>query len=140
MTAACSLCLEVFPGPSAGALLNAHGQDAIQQYLVNLAQHIRQAHEDVAGHVELSALEYRGYLLMGYYNITDDPQFVKMREDTRRLLHSTTRKVTVTNEELRASANGLSKSPAIRDHIYAAMVELRDRLCELGEEPSKLTH
>lgn len=148
MTAGCTLCRRVFSGPAAGQVFDAAGQDAVQRYLVELANHIREVHGEIAAQVELSALQYRGYLLMGYYRVTDDEEFAKMREDTRHLLHVTTRKVTVTNEDLKKKAVEISRDldldinaslPQAETKIYAAMVELRDRLCETEPQPAILT-
>lgn len=147
MTAGCTLCHRVFSGPAAGQVFDPRGQDAVQRYLVELANHIREVHTDIAGQVEMSALQYRGYLLMGYYRVTEDEEFSEMREETRRLMHATTRKVTVSNEELRGKAaqiigeldlDILASEPAAEDKIYAAMVELRDLLCETEPQPAKL--
>lgn len=140
MTAGCTLCRRVFNGPAAGQVLDPRGQDVVQRYLTELANHVREAHPEIAAQVELSALQYRGYLLMGYYRITDDEEFNAMRDETRRLLHSTTRKVAITNEELRATADSLSEFPTTRDDIYLAMVQVRDRLCETEpQQPAILT-
>lgn len=148
MTAGCTLCHRVFSGPAAGQVFDPQGQDAVQRYLVELANHIREVHTDIAGQVEMSALQYRGYLLMGYYRVTDDEEFNTMREDTRRLMHATTRKVTVSNEDLRSKAVEISRDldldirdgvPHAETKIYAAMLELRDLLCEIEPQPAKLT-
>jgi len=148
MTAGCTLCRRVFTGPASGQIFDAQGQDAAQTFLVNLANHIREEHAEIAAQVEISALQYRGYLLMGYYNVTNDDAFNEMREETRRLMHATTRKVVVTNDELRIMAAIIAGNMDLdisadqdgaRDNIYTALVDLRDRLCEMVPEPVKLT-
>lgn len=148
MTAGCTLCHRVFSGPPAGQVFDVKGQDAVQRYLTELATHIREVHREIAAQVELSALEYRGYLLMGYYRVTEDEEFNKIREKTRHLLHVTTRKVIICNEDLKKKAVEISRAldldirdgvPHAENKIYAAMVELRDRLCETAPQPAILT-
>ena len=145
MTAGCTLCHRVFSGPAAGQVFEPKGQHAVQRYLTSLADHIREVHGEIAAQVELSALQYRGYLLMGYYRVTNDEEFNRMREETRHLMHVTTRRVTINNEELRSKASQMTAEieldsyQATEGKIFAAMVELRDRLCETEPQPAILT-
>lgn len=148
MIAACTLCRRIFNGPSASALYDARAQNALARFLVELAKHIQENHADVTSQVDVSTLQYRGFLMMGYYNVTGDDLLVKEREQTRRYLHFSTRKVIVSNDELRVKAAEMTGeldldisacADQAENRIYAALVELRDRLCEIEHEPVKLT-
>lgn len=149
MTAGCTLCQRIFQGPAPGKLFDVRGTHApVARYLVSLANHIRDSHAEIAGQVEVSTLQYRGFLLMGYYKVTGDDRYAQERERTRRYLHSSTREVVIANDELRAKAAEITAALDLdisacpdqaENNIYAALVELRDRLCETEPQPAILT-
>ena len=146
MNAICSLCNKSFTSieNASDIVLNMEGQNAVAAFSERLAKHLYTEHGEIAGKVEMASMQYRGFLIIGYFR-TQDPVILQAREETRKWLHTNSRALNLSDAELLAIAEQMSE--ALWTHSTAGraaailpfLQRIREALVEQQEAPAVLT-
>lgn len=142
MPASCRLCGAKFYGPKVAIIGRPHGRQ--QAFLQKLVDHFRDAHVQEGKGIDLASMEYRGMLLMLYFQI-EDPDLAKMHDIARWNVHQKTLGARFTDQQIADMVEKIipdiytlvqmGDTVTLRKNLQGCFANLRDRL----EEPGKYT-